>query len=51
MKYVLGVAAILIVAGAFHFGEGPALLKAAVRGFGWDVGREVSHRTVGRWLR
>jgi hypothetical protein len=42
----LAIAAVAIVAVALSAGDGPALLRSLIRGFGWGIGREVAHDLV-----
>jgi hypothetical protein len=46
MRVWLGIAAVAIMAVALSAGDGPALLRSLIHGFGWGIGREVAHDLV-----
>jgi hypothetical protein len=50
MRIGLGLAVVAIVAVTISAGDGPALLRSLIHGFGWGIGREVAHDLVHRAL-
>jgi len=51
LRYTMfGIAAALLAA-AVAGGDGSALIRASVHGFGWGVGREVAHEVLRHALR
>jgi hypothetical protein len=42
----VGMAVVAIVAVALSAGDGTALLRSVIHGFGWGIGREVAHNLV-----
>jgi len=47
---LFGIAAVLLVAAVLG-GDGPALMRSIVHGFGWGIGREVAHDVLRHALR
>ena len=43
---MFGIAAALLAAAVAAGGDGPALMRSILHGFGWGIGREVAHEVL-----
>jgi len=51
LRYTMFGIATALLAAAVAAGDGPALMRSIIHGFGWGIGRDVAHEVLRHALR